>query len=121
MFVTEDTTRAHPETLRKVYTAAIRAGAQRICVSDTVGHATPLGVKTLIHYIRGIVDEVNPAVGIDWHGHRDRGLDVINTMAAIEAGADRVHACGLGIGERSGNTPMEILLVNLNLLVGSAI
>ncbi|HJW90949.1 MAG TPA: LeuA family protein [Anaerolineales bacterium] len=116
MFVTEDTTRAHPETLRKVYIAAIQAGAQRICVSDTVGHATPLGVKTLIRYIRGIADEVNPAVGIDWHGHRDRGLDVINTVAAIEAGADRVHACGLGIGERSGNTPMEILLVNLNLL-----
>lgn len=63
-----------------------------------------------------MVNEVNPEVGIDWHGHRDRGLDIINTLAAIEAGADRVHACGLGIGERSGNTPMEILLVNLNLL-----
>jgi 2-isopropylmalate synthase len=80
-----------------------------------VGHATPEGVYALIKYIRGLVDEVNPEVGIDWHGHRDRGMDIINTMAAIEAGADRVHACGLGIGERSGNTPMEILLVNLNL------
>jgi 2-isopropylmalate synthase len=116
MFVTEDTTRAHPETIEKVYAAAIRAGAQRICVSDTVGHATPEGVTTLIKFIKKIVDEVNPEVGIDWHGHRDRGMDIINTLAAIEAGADRVHACGLGIGERSGNTPMEILLVNLNLL-----
>jgi 2-isopropylmalate synthase len=116
MFVTEDTTRARPETLRAVYSAAIRAGAGRICVADTVGHATPDGVRALVSFVAKLVDELNPAVGIDWHGHRDRGLDLINTLAAIEAGADRVHACGLGIGERSGNTPMELLLVNLNLL-----
>ncbi len=116
MFVTEDTIRAQPETLRQVYTAAIRAGAHRICASDTVGHITPHGVRALITFLRKVVDEINPEVGIDWHGHKDRGLDVINSLAAIEAGADRVHACGLGIGERSGNTPMELLLVNLNLL-----
>lgn len=81
MFVTEDTTRAHPETMRKVYTEAINAGAQRICISDTVGHATPQGVRALVSYIRKIVDEVNPEVGIDWHGHRDRGMDIINTLA----------------------------------------
>ncbi len=116
MFVTEDTTRARPETLREIYTCAIRSGAHRICAADTVGHATPEGVRTLIRFLRQTVDEVNPEVGIDWHGHRDRGMDIANTLAAIEAGADRVHACALGIGERSGNTPMEILLVNLNLL-----
>ena len=116
MFVTEDTIRAQPETLRQVYTAAIRAGAHRICAADTVGHITPHGVHALITFLRKVVDEIDPNVGIDWHGHRDRGLDVINSLAAIEAGADRVHACGLGIGERSGNTPMELLLVNLNLL-----
>jgi len=116
LFVTEDTIRAKPETLKQVYTAAINAGAKRICVSDTVGHITPSGTRALITYLRKMVDEVNPEVGIDWHGHKDRGLDIANTLAAIEAGADRVHACGLGIGERSGNTAMEILLVNLNLL-----
>ena len=116
MFVTEDTTRAQPEALREIYACAIRSGAHRICAADTVGHATPEGVRSLIRFLRGVVDEVNPEVGIDWHGHKDRGLDIINTLAAIEAGADRVHACALGIGERSGNTPMEILLVNLNLL-----
>ena len=116
MFVTEDTIRAQPETLRQVYSAAIRAGAKRICASDTVGHITPHGVHALISFLRKMVDEIDPSVGIDWHGHKDRGLDVINSLAAIEAGADRVHACGLGIGERSGNTAMEILLVNLNLL-----
>jgi len=116
MFVTEDTTRAHPDHLRQIYSEAMRAGAQRICVADTVGHATPDGVQALLRFIAGLRDEVNPEVGIDWHGHRDRGLDIINTLAAIQAGADRVHACGLGIGERSGNTPMELLLVNLSLL-----
>jgi len=116
MFVTEDTIRAHPDTLRKVYTTAIQAGAKRICVSDTVGHITPNGTRALITFLRKMVDELDPEVGIDWHGHKDRGLDIANTLAAIEAGADRVHACGMGIGERSGNTPMEILLVNLNLL-----
>lgn len=116
MFVTEDTTRAHPDTIWKVYKTAIDAGAQRICISDTVGHATPEGVRALVSYLRGKVDEVAPEVGIDWHGHRDRGMDIINTLVAVEAGADRVHACGMGIGERSGNTPMEILLVNLNLI-----
>ncbi|MFQ5399966.1 MAG: LeuA family protein [Anaerolineae bacterium] len=116
MFVTEDTIRAHPDTLRRVYETAIRAGAQRICAADTVGHVTPEGVHALITFLREMVDEINPEVGIDWHGHRDRGLSIANTLEAIRAGADRVHACGLGIGERSGNTPMEWLLVNLNLL-----
>jgi 2-isopropylmalate synthase len=116
MFVTEDTIRAHPETLRQVYTAAIRAGAKRICAADTVGHVTPGGTRALIKFLRQMVDEIDPEVGIDWHGHRDRGMDIVNTLEAIRAGADRVHACGLGIGERSGNTPMELLLVNLNLM-----
>ena len=116
MFVTEDTTRARPDDLRQTYQCAIRSGARRICAADTVGHATPTGVTNLIHFLRAVIDEVDPEVGIDWHGHKDRGLDIANTLAAIEAGADRVHACALGVGERSGNTPMEILLVNLNLL-----
>lgn len=116
MFVTEDSTRATPETLRAVYTEAMRCGAQRLCISDTVGHATPEGVRALVQFVAGVRDAVSPEVGIDWHGHRDRGLDVFNTLTAIEAGADRAHACALGIGERSGNTPMEVLLVNLNLL-----
>ena len=116
MFVTEDTTRADPDTLRQLYTTAIRSGARRVCAADTVGHATPDGVRALITFLADLVRQVDPTVGIDWHGHRDRGLDIANTLAAIECGADRVHACGLGIGERSGNTPMEVLLVNLNLL-----
>ncbi|MBC8646779.1 MAG: 2-isopropylmalate synthase [Thermoanaerobaculia bacterium] len=116
MYVTEDTTRANPEHIRKMYTTAIRAGAHRICVCDTVGHATPNGVRNLIRFVCELVDEVNPEVKVDWHGHQDRGLGVTNALWALEAGAHRVHACGLGIGERVGNTPMDQLLVNLRLL-----
>ena len=115
MYVTEDTTRAHPDTVRALYTTAMRAGAMRICVCDTVGHVTPVGVRNLLAHIRQIVDAVNPEVKIDWHGHSDRGLAIPNTMMAIASGVDRVHACGLGIGERCGNTPMDQLMVNLKL------
>lgn len=116
MFVTEDTTRAHPDVLREVYTAAIDAGARRICLSDTVGHATPWGVRALVGFARQMVDESGAEVAIDYHGHRDRNLSVVNSLVALSAGADRVHGCGLGIGERIGNTPMELLLVNLKLM-----
>src|SRR5262245_44112974 len=118
MYVTEDTSRAQPETLRRLYTTAIRCGARRVCVTDTVGHATPAGVTALIRFIRQVIDETGTAagVGIDWHGHRDRGLDIPNVLAAVLAGADRVHGCGLGIGERAGNAAMELIMVNFKLL-----
>jgi 2-isopropylmalate synthase len=113
MFVTEDTTRADPETLVKLYDTAIGCGATRICASDTVGHATPEGVRNLLTFIR---DEVvrGRDVRIDYHGHNDRGLGTINALTAT-ALADRVHGCALGIGERVGNTSMDQLLVNLRL------
>jgi 2-isopropylmalate synthase len=116
MFVTEDTTRAHPDTVRALYTTAIEAGAQRICVCDTCGHATPNGVKRIVGFVKSIVDELRPDVGIDWHGHRDRGMGLMNALAALEAGATRVHATALGVGERTGNVEMDLLLVNLRLL-----
>jgi 2-isopropylmalate synthase len=115
MYVTEDTTRAQPDDVRALYSTAIRAGAKRICVCDTVGHVTPVGVRNLLHHVRKLVDEIDPEVKIDWHGHSDRGLAIPNTMMAIASGVDRVHACGLGIGERCGNTPMDQLMVNLKL------
>jgi len=116
MYVTEDTIRAHPDDLRVLLSAAIEAGAARVCLCDTVGAAVPEGVRNLVTWVRELLDESGGEVGIDWHGHRDRGLDVANTLAAIEAGATRVHGTALGIGERVGNTPMEQLLVNLKLL-----
>jgi 2-isopropylmalate synthase len=116
MYVTEDTTRSHPDDLKTLFTAAIRAGASRVCLCDTVGHATPDGVRALVSWARALVDGISPEVKIDWHGHQDRGLGVINSLTALEAGAHRAHGTGLGIGERVGNTPMDQLLVNLQLL-----
>jgi len=116
MYVTEDTTRAHPDHVKALYQAAIRAGARRLCVADTVGHATPEGAANLVRFVRQAANEVDPTVKIDWHGHQDRGLGVINTVAAALAGADRLHGCAIGIGERVGNTPMDQLLVNLKLM-----
>jgi 2-isopropylmalate synthase len=116
MYVTEDTTRARPETLRKLYAAAIGNGARAVVVCDTVGHAIPAGVRALLRFI--LAEVVTPSgedIRVDWHGHSDRGLAVCNSLAAYEAGADQVHATALGIGERVGNTPMDQMLVNLKL------
>lgn len=116
MYVTEDTTRAHPDTIRALYTTAINAGAKRVCVCDTVGHATPDGARSLVAFVKSVVAETGGDVKVDWHGHQDRGLGVINTISALEAGADRLHGTALGLGERVGNTPMDQLLVNLYLM-----
>ncbi|HEX9653749.1 MAG TPA: 2-isopropylmalate synthase [bacterium] len=116
MYVTEDTVRAHPDHIRRLYTTAIHAGAKRVCVCDTVGHITPMGVKNLVAFVAEVVAQTDAAVGVDWHGHRDRGFDVANTFAAIEAGATRVHGCAIGVGERVGNTPIDLILANCRLL-----
>jgi 2-isopropylmalate synthase len=115
MYVTEDTTRADPDSLRQLYCAAVRAGAKRVCVADTVGHATPAGAAAVVRFVGQVLDECGGGIGIDWHGHRDRDLAIANSMAALEAGATRLHGAAIGIGERVGNTPMDTLLVNLVL------
>jgi 2-isopropylmalate synthase len=119
MMVTEDTTRAKPEDIKELFGRAIELGAERLCISDTVGHATPDGVRALVRFvIEEIVQPSGMDIAIDWHGHRDRGFGLANALAAIEAGATRVHATALGLGERCGNAEMELLLVNLHLLGG---
>jgi 2-isopropylmalate synthase len=116
-YVTEDTTRSRPEVLTTLFRAAIDHGATRLCLSDTVGHATPDGVRNLIQFTKNVIAGTGRTdVGIDWHGHNDRGLALENAIWAFEYGADRVHATGLGIGERVGNAQMELLLLNLKLL-----
>jgi 2-isopropylmalate synthase len=117
MYVTEDTIRTDPATIVELYSTAIRAGARAIVLCDTVGHATPRGAYNLVKFV--IEEVVRPSgekIRVDWHGHNDRGLAVANSMAAIDAGADQVHAAALSLGERVGNTPMEMMLVNLRLL-----
>ena len=116
MYVTEDTTRADPQTIRALYTTAIRAGARAVCVCDTVGHATPDGARAVVSFVKKIIEDEGERVRLDWHGHQDRGLGVINSIAAIDGGADQVHGSALGMGERVGNAPMDQLLVNLKLM-----
>ncbi len=117
LMVTEDTTRADPEVLKALYGNAIRWGARRLCIADTVGHATPAGARALVRFvIEEIVKPSGEDVEVDWHGHRDRGFGLANSLAAIEAGATRVHGTALGVCERCGNAEMDLLLVNLKLL-----
>jgi len=115
-YVTEDTTRSRPDMLATLFKMAIDHGASRLCVCDTVGHATPDGVRNLITFTKSIIAGTGAKVGIDWHGHNDRGLALENALWALEFGADRVHGCALGIGERVGNAAMELILLNLKLL-----
>jgi 2-isopropylmalate synthase len=117
MYVTEDTTRCDPEMVRRLYATAINCGARSIVICDTAGHATPLGALALVRFV---IDEVVKPSGekirVDWHGHSDRGLAIANSMAALIGGANCVHGCAIGIGERVGNTQIDQMLVNLKLM-----
>jgi 2-isopropylmalate synthase len=117
MYVTEDTTRCDPETIKRLYTAAIEHGARSIVICDTCGHVTPSGVTALIRFVmEEVVKPSGEKIRVDWHGHCDRGLALANSLAALAAGADCVHAAAIGIGERVGNTQMDQMLVNLKLM-----
>ncbi len=117
-FVTEDTIRSHPRTLRRLFTAAVEEGAERLVLCDTVGHATPNGVFNLVHWTQDLLTGlgVRDRVKVDWHGHNDRGHALPNALYAIEAGCDRIHGTILGVGERVGNTSLDHVLVNLKLI-----
>jgi 2-isopropylmalate synthase len=117
MYVTEDTTRCDPETVKRLNSTAIGCGAHAIVVCDTAGHATPMGTVALVKFvIEEVIKPSGQEIRLDWHGHCDRGLGTANAMAALVAGANCVHATALGIGERVGNTQMDQMLVNLKLI-----
>ena len=117
MYVTEDTIRTDRETVKRLYSAAIRSGARAIVLCDTVGHATPQGAYNLVKFaIEEVVKPTGEKIRVDWHGHCDRGLAIANSMWAIAAGADQIHGAANSLGERVGNTPMELMLVNLRLM-----
>lgn len=116
-YVTEDTTRSRPEVLDRLFRNAVDHGAHRLCLCDTVGHATPDGIHNLLRFTRNLLNGMGRSdVGIDWHGHNDRGLGVVNTIFAIEFGADRAHGTALGLGERVGNAALDQVMLNLKLL-----
>jgi 2-isopropylmalate synthase len=116
MYVTEDTSRCDPETVKRLYATAINCGARAICICDTAGHATPMGALALVRFvIEEVVKPSGEKIRVDWHGHSDRGLAIANSLAAIIAGANCVHGCAIGLGERVGNTQVDQMLVNLKL------
>ena len=117
MYVTEDTSRCDPAMVKRLYSTAISCGARAIVICDTAGHATPMGAFALVRFVlEEVVQPSGEKIRVDWHGHCDRGLAIANSMAALMAGAECVHACALGIGERVGNTQMDQMLVNLKLM-----
>jgi isopropylmalate/homocitrate/citramalate synthase len=117
MYVTEDTIRTDRDTVKRLYSTAIGNGARAVVFCDTVGHATPQGAHNLIRFaVDEIIKPSGEKIRIDWHGHNDRGLAVANSLAAIAAGANQIHAAANSLGERVGNTPMELMLVNLRLM-----
>jgi 2-isopropylmalate synthase len=117
MYVTEDTIRTDPDTVKRLYSTAIRNGARAVVLCDTVGHATPNGAYNLVKFVvEEVVKPSGEKIRVDWHGHNDRGLAIANSLAAIAAGAHQVHAAANALGERVGNTPMELMLVNLRLI-----
>ena len=117
MYVTEDTSRCDPQTVKRLYTTAIECGARAICICDTAGHATPMGSLALVRFVmEEVVKPSGEKIRVDWHGHSDRGLAIANSMAAIIAGANSVHGCAIGLGERVGNTQIDQMLVNLKLM-----
>lgn len=117
MYVTEDTSRCDPETIKRLYTTAINCGARAIVICDTAGHATPMGAFSLVRFVLDeVVKPSGEPIRVDWHGHCDRGLAIANAMAALVAGAVCIHATALGIGERVGNTQMDQMVVNLKLM-----
>src|SRR5947209_7444911 len=117
MYVTEDTSRCDPAMVKRLYSNAINCGARAIVICDTAGHSTPMGAYALTKFVlEEVVKPSGEKIRVDWHGHCDRGFAVANSMAALAAGADCVHACALGTGERVGNTQMDQMLVNLKLM-----
>ncbi len=98
-------------------TPARFAPARSVFASPTPwGTRRRQGAAAVVRFALQIIADTGADVGVDWHGHRDRDLAITNSIAALEAGATRLHGAALGIGERVGNTPMDLLLVNLVLM-----
>lgn len=108
----EDATRTPPERLQLAIDTAISCGAEVLTICDTVGAATPEGTARLVRFVRDRT--ADSGTEIWWHGHNDMGLSLSNAIAAAEAGANCISGSFLGIGERTGNTPLEQFLIYLH-------
>lgn len=115
---TEHTTQTPPEFLEKLVTASVENGAKSFCIADTIGIARPAGTYRIVTFVKNILRKIGAEnIKLEWHGHRDLGNDTANTMTAIASGVQRVHTVARGVGERSGNTPLENVLLNCHLIL----
>jgi D-citramalate synthase len=110
----EDATRSDIDFVKRFFAVGISAGADRICPCDTVGVLTVEKAYQLFSDMR----ETFPNVPISAHCHNDFGMAVANSIAALRAGANQVHATINGLGERAGNASLEEIAVSLKALYG---
>jgi homocitrate synthase len=110
-FSTEDSFRSNLVDLLTIYRAVDEAGVDRVGVADTVGGATPRQVYELVRTLRGVV-----GCDIEFHGHNDTGCAIANSFSALDAGATHVDTSVLGIGERTGITPLSGFIARMYAL-----
>lgn len=112
-FSAEDATRTERDFLFEIYRDVVDAGADFLDIPDTVGILTPIITRDLITDIKS-----NFKTPISVHFHNDFGLATANTLTAIECGANQAHVTVNGIGERTGNTSLEEIVVALHSAYG---
>jgi 2-isopropylmalate synthase len=116
-FVLEDASRTPLEEILQIFEAAVKAGADRLVIADTVGFLRPLSTRYLISHIRdGLSGLISREVPLSVSCHNDFGLATANTLAAVEEGVAYVHTSAAGFGERAGVAPLEEVVVALELL-----
>ena len=114
-FFAVDSTRADLEFTRRVYETAVEAGAKEVAVVDTLGIATPEAAAFLVNEV---VERLDYAVPVHWHGHDDFGLATAAAVAAVQAGATWVQGTINGMGERAGNADLVEVALALEALYG---
>lgn len=116
-FVLEDGSRTPVEDIVQIFAAAVKAGAERLVIADTVGFLRPLSMRYLFSHIKEELSRlVKKEVPLAVHCHNDFGLATANTLAAVEEGVSYVHTCVAGFGERAGGAPLEEVVTALELL-----
>jgi isopropylmalate/homocitrate/citramalate synthase len=110
-----DTTRAREEDLSNVLTRIMQeAPPDAVGVVDTMGCILPEAMKFMVRMVKKLTNNLP----VEVHTHNDFGMAVATELAGVEAGADCVHSCANGLGERTGNAALEELIVALHVLYG---
>jgi isopropylmalate/homocitrate/citramalate synthase len=108
-----DGTRADLEFVRRIYSAALEAGAREAVLVDTIGACTPEAAEFLVQWA---IDWMGPEIPIHWHGHNDFGLGTAAAIAAVRGGATWIHGTVNGMGERAGNADIAEVALALRCL-----